>query len=247
MNRTICLLILLLLALSILAPACIPTPTPPASAKPSILLAAPPHGSEFRAGDSVAVQSVATDATGIARVKVLVDGAIVSTAPAPSPQARFDVTQNWTASPGTHTIAVRAHSARGIASEAASVVIAVSPAVTPIVAATSARAAPTPAPTSTVAARSAATSIPTLTRARSLTIPARLQEDTLYEGKQDYTCDTNAYWRSAGNLNSDRDYFYPDISANNDEVRALLNSIGLLAIQVTDDREKWQRVKTVWV
>jgi hypothetical protein len=55
MNRTICLLILLLLALSILAPACIPTPTPPASAKPSILLAAPPHGSEFREGDNVVV------------------------------------------------------------------------------------------------------------------------------------------------------------------------------------------------
>jgi hypothetical protein len=142
---------------------------------------------------------------------------------------------------------VRAYSARGVASEAASVVIAVSPAVTPIVAATSARAAPTPAPTSTFAARSAATSIPTLTRARSLTIPARLQEDTPYEGKQDYTCDTNACWRSAGNLNSDRDYFYPDLNANNEEIRALLNSIGLPATQTMDDREKWLRVQTVWV
>jgi len=80
-----------------------------------------------------------------------------------------------------------------------------------------------------------------------LTIPARLQEDTPYEGKQDYTCDTNACWRSTGNLNSDRDYFYPDLNANNEEIRALLNSIGLPATQTMDDREKWLRVQTVWV
>jgi hypothetical protein len=242
MNRTICLLILLLLALSILAFACTPTSTPAASGKPSILLAAPAHGAEFREGETVIVQSASGDAAGIARVELSVDGALVRSDSAPSPQTYFNIVQNWNAMPGAHTLAVRVYNTRGIGSDPAAVSISVLPVATPSVTMASARAAPTP--TNTVAPLRAAT--PTQTRLRA-TMPARLQEDTLYEGKQDYTCDTNACWRSAGNLNSDRDYFYPDISANNDEVRALLNSIGLLAIQVTDDREKWLRVQTVWV
>ena len=57
MNQKIGWLIFLSLAVCILASACLPTPTPPASGKPSIILAAPAHGSQFREGDTVVVQS----------------------------------------------------------------------------------------------------------------------------------------------------------------------------------------------
>lgn len=136
MSRTICAAAFLLFGFGLISTACSPV-----AGKPSIILAAPPHGSEFREGDNVVVQSASGDAAGIARVELTVDGTLVRTDSAPSPQTYFNVVQNWKATPGKHTLAVCAYNTAGVASEAASVVIAVSPAVTPIVATTSPRAA----------------------------------------------------------------------------------------------------------
>ena len=100
------LLILVLLAVSLFAPACATTPA--ASVKPNIILAAPPHGSEFREGDTVIVQSAATDSVSVARVELLVDNALVRSDSALSPQTYFSVAQSWKAIQGKHTISVRA-------------------------------------------------------------------------------------------------------------------------------------------
>lgn len=117
----------LLLALAILAPAC----TPSTSVKPNIILAALPHGSEFREGDTVIVQSAATDSVGVARVELFVDHALVRSDSAPSPQTYLSIAQNWKATLGKHTLSVRAYNTAGVASDAASVSITVSPAVIP--------------------------------------------------------------------------------------------------------------------
>ncbi len=123
MNTRIRLLALVLVAL-IGMPACSPTLILLAS-KPSVVLAAPPHGSEFREGENVVVQSVSTDTAGIARVELLVDGALVRSDAPPGLQTSFSVAQNWTATRGTHTIAVRAANAAGAPSDLAAISITV--------------------------------------------------------------------------------------------------------------------------
>jgi hypothetical protein len=94
-----------LIILALLIPACA------AESKPTIVIVAPPSGSEFRDGEEVAVQSVATDAKGIVRVELIVDNVIVRTDAAPSPQGQptLNLIQKWQATPGTHTIIVRAY------------------------------------------------------------------------------------------------------------------------------------------
>ncbi len=146
------LLILVLLAVSLFAPACATTPA--ASVKPNIILAAPPHGSEFREGDTVIVQSAATDSVSVARVELLVDNALVRSDSALSPQTYFSVAQSWKAIQGKHTISVRAYNTAGVASDAASISITVLLAVIPATAAPTAPAtpiAPIPTPPPTLA------------------------------------------------------------------------------------------------
>ncbi len=93
--------------------------------KPSVVILSPPHGSQFREGETVAVQSTSTDATGIARVELLVDGAVVRLDAAPTPQTTFTLIQNWQAVPGTHTLMVRAYNTSGAVSEPAAISISV--------------------------------------------------------------------------------------------------------------------------
>ncbi len=95
------------------------------NAKPNVVILSPAHGSQFTEGEAVAVQSTATDATGIARVELLVDGAVVRLDAAPTPQTTFTLIQTWQATSGTHTLMVRAYNTAGAVSEPAAVSIVV--------------------------------------------------------------------------------------------------------------------------
>jgi hypothetical protein len=120
--------------------------------KPTVIIAAPPSGSQFRENEEIAVQSTSTDSSGIARVELLIDGTVVRTDPSPSPQVSFTLIQTWKATPGTHTISVRAYNTSGAVSDPAAVAISVAQVAVPVPAATAfapVPGAPTPVPTTT--------------------------------------------------------------------------------------------------
>jgi hypothetical protein len=71
-------------------------------------------------------------------------------------------------------------------------------------------------------------------------------EQTRYEGEKTYTCDAGGCWRDDGEIASGMDYFYPALDGNNDEIRALLNSIVLPADAAPDDAERWRRIAALW-
>lgn len=119
--------------------------------KPTVIIASPPSGSQFRENEEVAVQSTSTDSSGITRVELQVDGTVVRTDPSPSPQVSFTLIQTWKATPGTHTLSVRAYNTAGVVSDPAAVLISVAQVAVPVPPAT-AFALPTGAvtPTATV-------------------------------------------------------------------------------------------------
>jgi hypothetical protein len=125
--------------------------------KPTIIIASPPSGSQFRENEEIAVQSTSTDSSGIVRVELLIDGNIVRTDPSPSPQVSFTLIQTWKAVPGTHTISVRAHNTSGAVSDPAAVSISVAQVAVPVPPPTAFAppGAPTPIPTVAAAATSA--------------------------------------------------------------------------------------------
>lgn len=93
--------------------------------KPTVIIVSPPSGSQFLENEQVAVQSIATDSTGITRVELLVDGTVVRTDPSPTPQVSFTLIQTWRATPGTHTLSVRAYNTAGVVSDPAAITISV--------------------------------------------------------------------------------------------------------------------------
>lgn len=93
--------------------------------KPTTIITSPPSGSQFREGDDVAIQSTSTDSAGIVRVELAVDSNVVRTDSAPTPQVSFSQVQTWKATPGNHTVTVRAFNASGNASEPAAISISV--------------------------------------------------------------------------------------------------------------------------
>lgn len=107
--------------------------------KPTVLIVSPASGSEFHAGDDIAIQSTATDPAGIARVELLVDDTLVRTDSSPSAQgpATVSLTQTWKATPGTHILLVRAYNAVGNVSNPAAIAVIVSQVATPTATATS--------------------------------------------------------------------------------------------------------------
>jgi hypothetical protein len=133
----------------------------PAS-KPVVVIVSPPSGTQFIEGDDVTVQSTATDPTGIVRVELLVNGAIITTdsPPVAQGQSSFSVAQKWKATPGNHTIIVRAANAGGITSNPAGISISVLPATA---------LAPTPTPTLPAPTSTVASELPTLTPEPTLT------------------------------------------------------------------------------
>jgi hypothetical protein len=114
---------LLLLVLSLGALAC--DLTAATASKPIVVINSPPNGNQFREGEDIAVQSTSTDSSGIIRVELVVDGAIIRTDPASSPQTSFSVIQIWNATHGTHSISVRAYNSAGGASDPATISISV--------------------------------------------------------------------------------------------------------------------------
>lgn len=95
--------------------------------KPTTVIVSPPSGSRFFANEEIAIQSTSTDASGVTRVELAIDGAIVHIAPAPSAQGQptLPVTQTWKTTPGTHTIVVRAYNAENLTSEPAAISVTV--------------------------------------------------------------------------------------------------------------------------
>jgi hypothetical protein len=108
--------------------------------KPKVTILAPVNNAQFTEGDEIQVQSTSTDSSGIARVELAVDGATVATdaPPIPKGQTLFTLVQRWKATPGQHTLSVRAFNAAGAASDPALVTIIVAPALAQL---------PTPLPT----------------------------------------------------------------------------------------------------
>jgi hypothetical protein len=89
------------------------------ASKPKVTIQSPVSGAQFREGDEVAVQSIAVDSSGIIRVELAVDGALVraDAPPIPQGQTSFTLVQKWKATAGTHTLSVRAYNSAGGASE----------------------------------------------------------------------------------------------------------------------------------
>ncbi|TAH51162.1 MAG: hypothetical protein EYC68_11530 [Chloroflexota bacterium] len=100
---------------------------------PTIVIAAPPHGSAFTEGQVVSVQSSAADSAGISRVELLVDGNVVKQDAPPELPApvQFTLVQNWTATAGDHTLTVRASNPNGVTGQTA-ISISVSPAASSV-------------------------------------------------------------------------------------------------------------------
>jgi len=98
-----------------------------ASSKPSVIIVSPPSNSQFHEGADVAVQSNSTDSTGVVRVELIVDGNTVRVDPSPTAQGQpaFSLIQTWKATPGTHTLIVRAYNAAGAASDPVAISISV--------------------------------------------------------------------------------------------------------------------------
>lgn len=135
---------LLFAALALLS-ACSGSAPAPAASAPSVQILAPAYGASFNEGETVSVQSSATDPNGVMRVELYVDGQLANTKLAPNPQGepQFDVTQEWQATTlGAHTVVVRAFNTANGTGEA-SIAIAVNPRVA---------AQPTPATENTPAA-----------------------------------------------------------------------------------------------
>ncbi len=131
--------------------------------KPTIVIASPPSGSQFREGEDVSIQSNAVDTAGITRVELLVDGTVVRSDPAPSPQLSYPLVQIWKATQGTHTLSVRAYNTSNKPSEPAAILITVAANAggTPGATTTGATSTPTTVPTGGAALASpTATSVP---------------------------------------------------------------------------------------
>lgn len=105
------------------------------ASKPKVTIQSPASGAQFKEGDDVSVQSIATDNTGVVRVELSVDGATVraDAPPIASGQTSFTVVQKWKATAGTHTLSVRAFNASGGASDPALLSITVTGAELPTV------------------------------------------------------------------------------------------------------------------
>ena len=96
-----------------------PSPTP---TKPQVIVTAPISGTSFLVGADVTIQSISSDASGIARVDLLVDSQVVRSdaIPTGASQPQFQIAQTWKATvPGVRVVIVRATNQAGATGEAA--------------------------------------------------------------------------------------------------------------------------------
>ena len=92
--------------------------------KPTVVILSPASGTQVKAGQTVAIQSSATDAKGVTRVELWVDGSLVRFDVDPQQQPTLSVTQEWTAAVlGSHSVVVKAYNATGRVSDPATVTV----------------------------------------------------------------------------------------------------------------------------
>ncbi len=122
MNRSIGFAMGLIALVACSSPALPFNPPTPTATKPQVIIGAPISGTAFATGAEVVVQSTSTDAGGIARVDLLVDGQVVrsDTIPTGKSQPQFQIAQTWKATtPGVRIVVVRATNEAGATGEAA--------------------------------------------------------------------------------------------------------------------------------
>ncbi len=126
-------LVIFVLLLTVALTACGASPTP---AKTTVKIDSPASNTQATVGDVITIQATATDAKGVTRIELLVDGAPVGGADAPGAQTSFSALQKWTAAGvGPHTLSVQAINKDKVTSERASIVINVVAGAAPTVAA----------------------------------------------------------------------------------------------------------------
>lgn len=92
--------------------------------KPMVVVLSPPGGAQVKAGETVVIQSSATDVRGVTRIELWVDGLLVRSEVNPQQQPAFSVTQGWTATVlGSHSVTIKAYNAAGQVSDPATVTI----------------------------------------------------------------------------------------------------------------------------
>ncbi|MBI5032156.1 MAG: hypothetical protein HZB51_16620 [Chloroflexi bacterium] len=122
---------ILIIILGLMTTACTATSSAATNSaiNPIIVMNAPLNNAQFKEGDLVTVQSIATDLAGIVRVELSVDNNIVRTDPLQQSQTTAIMVQTWIATPGMHTITVRAVNKADISSAPASIAISVAPVI----------------------------------------------------------------------------------------------------------------------
>lgn len=94
--------------------------------KPTVVITAPTGGGEVQLNLPVTIQATASDPSGVTRLELWVDG--VKTAEAASPltqgQSTLTASLQWVpATPGNHTLEIRAYNAQGAVSEPTAVIV----------------------------------------------------------------------------------------------------------------------------
>ncbi|CAG0946866.1 hypothetical protein ANRL1_03372 [Anaerolineae bacterium] len=126
--------------LAVLAIALVACSTP---SKPTVAITSA-LGGQVPEGQDVPVQSSASDAKGITRIELAVDNEIVKVDTATPPQQTYSVVQNWKATPGQHTLSVRAYNVNNVASDSVAFGVSVMPGATAVPAPTGAATAVMP-------------------------------------------------------------------------------------------------------
>lgn len=114
---------MLMITVGLVATAC--NALPGSVISPITVIDAPANHAHLWEGDQVSVKSTSTDKSGIVRVDLKVDSHVVCMDLLAKSQSTAKIVQTWTATPGTHTITVRAVNISDVSSTPASIVISV--------------------------------------------------------------------------------------------------------------------------
>jgi hypothetical protein len=130
-NKHVLLSTILMIIIGLTATACttVSSAATNSAINPIIVMNSPLNNLQFKEGDPVTVQSTSTDLSGIVRVELSVDNNIVRTDPLQNSQTTVIMVQTWLATPGTHTLTVRAVNTADISSAPASIAISVAPVI----------------------------------------------------------------------------------------------------------------------
>ncbi len=144
----------------------------PSPTKPVVTITAPAHGAQVNMGQEVLVQASATDAKGVVRIELWVNGQLHATAQSPSPQLSHTAVLKWTPSTaGSHTLLVKAINVSNLSSDPAAVTVTVAnpnpPTLTPTV-----KATVSPKPTAVITPTTAPVSVTATAPTTAITAPS---------------------------------------------------------------------------